>query len=1570
MTGTIIHARRALAPALLLVTLLVSFTATLGLQAGLIPSMHAGSPAPSIHVDPELERELRAGDPGKALEVWLLFHDDASLDRWLLDHPGVPVTRRFSLIAGVYLQSTAGIVSGWLARDGGRTIKSAWLERRIQALQPAGLGSPRASTSPSMPAPGHDFLNFSRFRAETGLDGRGIIVGLLSTGVGMHPDLVQVYDTTGDPAGTKVIANVSFVDWDPLYIDVNGEGTYLAGIIAGTGNASNGEFTGVAPGARVINAKCVDLIGITLWHWAVSALEFCFTHGADIIVAGWNIFGYPGDPLTVAVDAVSAKGVLVVSAPGDLGPAHMTVNTPGMASSSICAGAVDATGPFIVPANFSGRGPTLELKTKPDVVLPGVNITSCLPSLDFSGIASIASLPLNVSPSYGTPLPSNGNYTTASTTAASAGLLAGACALLLQDHQFARPEIIKDAILRTAVDLGRDPAVQGAGLVNVSAAHRYLAEHRSRVSSTRTSTPAQLYAGFVPNYIISGETNRTALWFASSYGSMNFFTYFVQDPLGLGIERNVTHLLQGMFGLHYDGQFNFFLMDQVFREMHLTHIGSYTRAVSILNHKDRLLVIITAETWRSSLLTMNLRFDIVNVGMTPVSDVSLHAWWKADLDVQADLLGMAADDVGGYDPVDDLLHVSDTSRGPDNSSFFMVTGSRPSTAVAVGGLSDTISWVQDNSTTFTPSTGGDSVDNVTLAAKYLVANEIAPGDAAGMHFATGCGFDFISTRNATLHAIDGHVRPVIVDLVVVHADFERMYEVRKLVDTSCMVINTGNQVVNDTVLALSLARVMNASTVFHVEQWNLGALAPLQAKRQVATWSPVYESMYTMAWIVADMQSLSDLVYGTDWQSVQDIPGLESLLEFDPTNMTLADLLALNGSLSTVAGFQGIESNPLDNVMIRDVFVYEPARMLIHQNVLPADAGLPTPRPYAGIHPARPVSAPMRPEFIGDFALYNLTVYTTVPLTGLRYTITGNASVRFIDELSADAIMGGGQGAGSIPSEAITGTVVTLFIDTTFLSFPRAGHYISHVVFTSDQGHVETVIVEYTIAYPRGKILFDVSHNDLLSILTGDQRDMIMGAYHELYTVLKQDGYDMDEYIIFDNLTQMSMEGINMLELYDAIILPDPEKPFLEEEVTLLLDYFQRGGKIIVLANADGGNYTASNVSLGGLSGGLGGGISLNIDFEFSFDFNDIKTLVSGGAVLPDTCNLQGLAPLVNRFGFQFGYNTTASTNITNVSSVHPITAGFPAAGMLMHSYTTFSVVGNHSQNTVLAWDDNGLPVAAIHENATHGGMFVLVGDADMFDAYHLHERANAEFIARIVEYMLGDPLDIEVEVSKVQIYMGDPIFLQARVDSSDPGVSYPELLGIIAFIHPASGEKILMQFFHTVENYYATFLFSGGLNLTAEYTFPPFNNTGEYYALIFFNHPRVTGAFTHVLFEIVAKPPPEEPRFVRPTENVLFQGLIIFSASMGVVIFAYFSARRKQEESMAVPELDARTVQTVDNLLMELESKMMVVSEEIRFSRKQEDYKTRISGIEAKIGMFKKSVDKLKKLKKRISRF
>ncbi len=1521
-----------------------------------------------VFIDPELAKAIANTGEGKTVDCWFLFHDCEARDLWLSQNP-VGNVQKHDLASGIFFTALASDIKPLIDADGGRYIESAWLERQINTRVPTNAFSIAPSSSPSNPGATNvglnSALNMTAFREAKHVDGRGVIVGLMSTGVGSHPDLSSIYNETGSRVAAKVIANVSFVDWDPLYMDVNGEGTYLAGIIAGTGDASNGTYTGVAPGAQIINAKCVDFIGITIWQWAISAMEFCYSHGADIIVAGWNIIGYPGDPLTVAVGEVTRRGITVVSASGDIGPSYMTINTPGMAASALTVGGADTTTSVVAPTTFTARGTTLELKEKPDVVAPAINITSCLPNFNLGIISSYVNLPINISSSYGAPLPTNGNYTTVNTTAAAAAYVAGACALLMQQHQFAKPETFKDAFVSTAIDLGSEPNIQGYGLVNITAAWDYMGEHPANISSTRSYTPAMLYMGFVPNFLFTGPVNKTSLWFASSYGTLNFYTHFVQNSTTLiEKDRSVTHLFENMFGLYHDGEFGFLLMDTVYREMHLTHIGMYSRAVSMLDHQGKLLIIITAETWLNSLNTMRLTFDIVNVGNDTVSNLSIHSWNKADLDMQGiDILGMAADDTAGYipgsGPLQDVLYVGDTTR-PGNESFFAMKASRQSSARAVGGLTDTISWIQeDPSKPFNGSAGGDPIDDATIAAKYNLTDSLAPGEKTSISFSSACGFDFGTTVADANLTLAGYSQPIIHDIVVVSTGIDRMYEVDQVIQTRALFINIGNNPVNDTQAVFSTGRVLESSTEAHIEYWDLGDIQPLQFVWINASWAPTTEYMYTSAWIAADQETVNNLLTsGSGYLTYGNISDVANdLINFNPLNMSWSDLTALNGSIGQMLAGTGTEDNPLDNLFIRDIFVYNITRM--YTNVT-GNYG-----PYAGISNNRPCSAPMKPAYIGDYSLYNLTVYSTVPLTGLQYTIEGNASVKFVTDLTA-LLGSSSSGTGTIPSTAQTGTVITLFIDNTFLRFPQDGQYLSVINFTSDQGFIDSVVVNYTIKFPDAKLFFDTQHNDLLGILTGDQRDMLMASYYQFYELGTQMNYDMDEYIVFSNYSSMVIQGTSLFSFYDAIVISDPEIGFSTEDISILMDYYNDGGKIIVLADANMGNSSTLGLSSSGLSGlsGLSGGM----DFSFDFNFTSIRDLLSGAGNLPDSCNITGLADLVSIFGFEFNGSYTNTTTISNFTSGHGITSGFGAATMELASYSTFSITGNASMNTVLARDEFGNPVAAIHENTTSGGIFMLIGDSNFVDAYHINVANNSDFASRILNYTFRYGFDVEFVLSSPVIQMNDTLYIQATLNSTFPNIPMNEVLGIIAYVHVESREMVLLQFFPTVGNSFTTFLASGGMSLGG-YTFPAFNHTGEYYALIIFNHPSVNGVYGVVHFTIVPRvPEPPGPKI--NTSSSAIQGVIVFSITTTFLVLIYFQARKKQEESMSVPELDDKAVRAIDNLLMELQSKLTLISEDILYKKQTEDYRTRITNLEEKIKFLFKTVKKMHAFKKKLSRF
>src|SRR5690606_36966653 len=92
--------------------------------------------------------------------------------------------------------------------------------------------------------------------------------------------------------------------------DVLGHGTHVASIIAGTGEASDGENRGVAPGAHLLNARVLNDEGQGEESWAIDAMEWAAENDADVINMSLGVRGgYTDgtDPSALAVDSISAR---------------------------------------------------------------------------------------------------------------------------------------------------------------------------------------------------------------------------------------------------------------------------------------------------------------------------------------------------------------------------------------------------------------------------------------------------------------------------------------------------------------------------------------------------------------------------------------------------------------------------------------------------------------------------------------------------------------------------------------------------------------------------------------------------------------------------------------------------------------------------------------------------------------------------------------------------------------------------------------------------------------------------------------------------------------------------------------------------------------------------------------------------------------------------------------------------------------------------------------------------------------------------------------------------------------
>jgi serine protease AprX len=299
--------------------------------------------------------------------------------------------------------------------------------------------------------------------------GRGVTVAVIDTGLNStHTDLtgkvaqnVKLNDLQSAPAGfTEPAAMEGLANTDL----VNGHGTFVGGIIAGSGNASGGKFAGVAPGSRLLGLSAGDL---NLTHVLAGfdyLLEKHAAYNVRVVNCSFsaNTVYDVNDPVNIATRMLADSGISVVFSAGNSGPGNGSLNPYAAAPWVLGVGATAPDGSLARFSSRSGFGSQL----KPSLVAPGVNIASLRTVGTVTGTTGVAgadSERLSL-----TELP---YYTTASGTSFSAPQVAGAVAMMLEADPSLTPAEIKDILMRTATPMPKYFAHEaGAGMLNTHAA--------------------------------------------------------------------------------------------------------------------------------------------------------------------------------------------------------------------------------------------------------------------------------------------------------------------------------------------------------------------------------------------------------------------------------------------------------------------------------------------------------------------------------------------------------------------------------------------------------------------------------------------------------------------------------------------------------------------------------------------------------------------------------------------------------------------------------------------------------------------------------------------------------------------------------------------------------------------------------------------------------------------------------------------------------------------------------------------------------------------------------------------
>ena len=307
----------------------------------------------------------------------------------------------------------------------------------------------------------------SAFKTSQGLSGCGVTVAVLDSGIDANHPCLKVVDVVSTCPEPKEIPGR--------------HGTHCAGVIA----SRSLDHPGVAPGVRLLDIKVADTDGITSPGWLAQGIDEALNRRADILSISFGLNRFPKTSpdghgwicdngrciLCRAVDHATACGALVVAAVGN---AHLRAQTlrregldlsagiellcPGQARGALAVGALDKE-PFagrLYPP--SSRGPADHGAFKPDLVAPGVDVLSTIPS-----------------PARKDQSSSPGLFGYGSGTSVATAVVAGALALLVQRRRDKglsdSPTEIRNELLHHCVrplDATICPEAAGAGMLDLS----------------------------------------------------------------------------------------------------------------------------------------------------------------------------------------------------------------------------------------------------------------------------------------------------------------------------------------------------------------------------------------------------------------------------------------------------------------------------------------------------------------------------------------------------------------------------------------------------------------------------------------------------------------------------------------------------------------------------------------------------------------------------------------------------------------------------------------------------------------------------------------------------------------------------------------------------------------------------------------------------------------------------------------------------------------------------------------------------------------------------------------------
>jgi len=293
------------------------------------------------------------------------------------------------------------------------------------------------------------------FQSNYDLTGNGIGVGVIDSGVYPHCDLLN--------PNNKLKKFIDVVNNLNYPYDDNGHGTFMSGLICGSGYGSKGMYKGIASNSHLYVIKAFNKLGKGLISDILFSLETLINESNDFNI---KIICLPFETLETnefvlslfskLFDLAILKGLVVIVPSGSNRSVKSSIRGIATLNNCITVGGYDSIGtPSIY--EYSSCGPFHKLD-KPNLITACVDICSLISDTQF------------ISEKNGIKLYPRGMtnlYTTYTGTSCSAAFVSGICALLYENN---KDLSFKDtlALLKVSSSLINFPKyMQGAGIIDL-----------------------------------------------------------------------------------------------------------------------------------------------------------------------------------------------------------------------------------------------------------------------------------------------------------------------------------------------------------------------------------------------------------------------------------------------------------------------------------------------------------------------------------------------------------------------------------------------------------------------------------------------------------------------------------------------------------------------------------------------------------------------------------------------------------------------------------------------------------------------------------------------------------------------------------------------------------------------------------------------------------------------------------------------------------------------------------------------------------------------------------------------